>query len=125
MAGSSVSFSGKDRQGLREVSIAWTSDDTTGAASGTSSLSYTGRLVGVTFISGAATPTTGYAVTLTDVHGRDVLGGAGASVASASTTYVQAVSSGIPLPSFVDTTLTFAVANAGNSKNGTVVLHYV
>lgn len=106
---------------FKKLVLNWTST-AGGAVTAVTDDKITGRLIGMTFEDGAATPTTGYNVVITDSHGTDVLAGQGANIASGSDTQKQVVSSGIPFPPFADTVLTLSISSAGASKNGRITL---
>lgn len=78
---------------------------------------------GCAFIPGAggSQPTDGYAATLTDAQGVDVLNGAGASISNAST-----VTKTPDVTGFMGMVgdLTLNISGAGNTKSGTVKVWY-
>lgn len=120
MAGSSVTFTENQGPGLQKVKAAWTSDDTTGAVSDTTTYAYNGKVERfITDPDGTAAPTDDYDITITDEDGYDVLHGAGADRDTANTEQVLASSLGMVYKS----TLTLNVTNAGNSKQGVVYLY--
>lgn len=129
---------------VRKVKFAWTSDaagavngiKTDGTGSPTivgvaaAPAFISGTIVGVTFIpSASAAPTALYDVTLKDDEGVDVLAGQGADLSATVTTRVkpgQSFKDGTttsldPIP--IDDVLELVVTNAGNAKQGTVVLY--
>ena len=110
------------------LTIAWTS-----AADGTVTQAldkkYSGILERVVFNPGATAPTASYDVTITDDQGYDVLAAQGADLSATVTTSVKP---GIPFkdgtttsiaPIVIDDTLTINITNAGDSKNGVIVLY--
>jgi hypothetical protein len=105
---------------LKKIAWAWTSD-AAGVVSGTLTTgAYNGVLERlVTVPSGAAAPTDNYDVTVLDEDGTDVLMGAGADRDTANTEQVLASSLG----AVANDRLELRVANAGNSKGGTVYLY--
>ncbi len=141
MAGSSTDFlydNGNDREGqhcnVKKVTLAWVSDDTTGAVTGT-----TGKVVGyllraVTVPSGTVAPTANYDVAITDEYGANVLAGCLDSLQNRSASATEEVhlnlsddgASPLRLGAYppVCGPLTVAVTNAGNAKAGTLVLYY-
>lgn len=141
MAGSSMTFTYDDgacgaglRTGVRTCTVTWTSDSATGAVSGTTR-KICGRLVKAVTLdtAGGASPTTGYSIVITEsISGANVLGKCQsnlASVASGSvveTYFLIKDSSGTPVAQamnpIVQDKLAIAVTNAGNSKNGTLIL---
>lgn len=121
--------------GIRNITIAWTSDSATGAVSAAVG-KIVGQLVkGVTVPSGGGTaPTTLYDINITDGNSVDVLAGCKKGLMDRSATVTEeqyflvlnndttALSTG-GNPSVCDS-LTVAVTNAGNSKQGTIILYY-
>lgn len=137
MAGSAMSFTYDDgadgaghRAGVRRILIDWTSDDTTGAVSGTSR-KIVGELIKGVTDPGATAPTDNYDIAITDEEGADVLGGSTSSLANRSTSATQTVYFGLSdatamigaFPVVCDA-LTFSVTNAGNSKVGQIIIYY-
>jgi len=107
---------------VKKIVFAWTSGQGAygGTASGTTTSSYDGEILGLTTIpSGAAAPTDNYDLTLTDAGGHDVLLGAGADRDTADTEHVARAS----LAAVAASPLTLAVTNAGEAKAGTVVVY--
>lgn len=115
---------------VRKVTLAWTSS-AGGAVSGNLTDYLSGALVRVVFIpgSGGVQPTDLYDVVLLDGSGLDLLAGQGANLSQSSTTHVCP---GVPLKDGtttsttqvqIDDQLELQVANAGNAKQGTVVLY--
>lgn len=134
MAGSSTTFTYDDIGRIRKVTMAWVSDDTTGAVTGTSK-KITGRLIkAVTIPSGSAAPSDNYDIAITNSDSVNVLGNVETTLADRSTSATQEVyflikdGAGTPqaraLNPVVCSTLAIAVTNAGNSKEGTVILYY-
>ena len=133
MAGSSMTFTYDDIGKIRKVIADWTSDDTTGAVSGTCK-KITGTLIkGVTDPSATA-PTDNYDIAITDSEGLDVLGNCVDNLAdrdTANTEEVYFLVSNLAatdpagnLHPVVCDPLTISVTNAGNSKQGQVILYY-
>lgn len=140
MAGSSMTFTyddGNDRIGrscrIRKVIADWTSDDTTGAVSGTTE-KIVGRLIRAVTDPGATAPDDNYDIAITDEEGVDVLGACQSTLANRDTANSEQVyflvldAAGTPLAQSVHPVvcdkLTIAVTNAGNSKNGQLILYY-
>lgn len=140
MAGSAMSFTyddGQDRVGthcnVKKVLIDWTSDDTTGAVSGTTDKIVGTLIKGVTD-PGSAAPTANYDIAITDEEGVDVLASSLSTLANRHTSttecvYFNLTDAGVaPLPigayPVVCDKLTVAVTNAGNSKTGQIILYY-
>lgn len=104
---------------VKKVVFAWTSS-AGGAADATTDGVFDGKVIGLTTIpSGAAAPTDNYDVAVTDVDGHDVLLGAGANRDTANTEHVAEASLG----AVAGSKLTLAVTNAGDTKQGTVILY--
>jgi hypothetical protein len=105
---------------VKKLTFAWTSS-AGGAADGTSTAAFDGKLVGMTTIpaGGGSAPSDDYDVVVTDASGHDVLLGAGANRDTANTEHVAEGSLG----AVAGSTLTLAVTNAGATKGGTVVLY--
>ena len=137
MAGSSMAFTYDDgadgagfRAGIRRVLIDWTSDDTTGAVTGTTR-KIVGELIKGVTDPGSAAPTANYDITITDEEGANVLAASADDLADRHTTSTETVyfllSNGTtPIGAYpvVCDALTVAVANAGNSKTGQLILYY-
>lgn len=119
MAGT-VTVTEREVNGIKKVTFAWTSS-AGGAADGVSTKRYTGeikRLVTVPAAAGSA-PTDNYDLVVNDDDGTDCLMGGGANRDTANTEQVLASSLGIVLNSL----LTLAVTNAGDTKGGTVIVY--
>lgn len=105
--------------------------DFVSAADGTATKTYfvSGTIVRVTFDPGAVAPTDNWDVTLTDPHGIDVLAGQGANIDTANTSHVcpgMPITDGTTVgvvPIAVADDLILAIANAGDSKTGKVILY--
>lgn len=121
MAGSAMVFTETRFGSVKKIVAAWTSDSATGAVSGTTSFPYDGEIIGLTTIPGAAgdAPDDNYNVTITDAGGHDVLLGAGLLRDTANTEHVAKTS----LAGVAGSKLTVAVAAAGNSNKGTVIVY--
>lgn len=126
---------------VRRIVIDWTSDDTTGAVTATTK-KIVGQLIKVVTNPGATAPTDNYDIVISDADGLDLLSSLalGAAVAptlanrdTADTEVVHlwalsVVTTGFPLTGtapIVCSTLSVAVTNAGNSKQGQIVIYYV
>jgi hypothetical protein len=151
MAGSSMTFTVDAGQAtyapgarghFRRLIVNWTSDSATGAVTGTtanangSPMRFVGRIIRAITYNGAAAPTTGYSITLTDANGLNILGKCqstlstvasnGSGLSPVQTYFFLQDATGTPvtqasLPIIFDT-ITIAVAGAGNSKNGVLIL---
>lgn len=133
MAGSSMTFTYDRGPGpVKRVIVDWTSDDTTGAVSGTCA-KVSGRLVKGVTDPGATAPTDNYDVTITDDEGVNVLAGCDDDLADRDTSNSEEVyflvkdHAGTPLAQslhpVVCSPLSIAVENAGNSKTGQLILY--
>lgn len=139
MAGSSMVFTydnGADVlgrvRGIRKVIANWTSDDTTGAVTG-SPIKLVGTLVKAVTNPGSAAPDANYDIALTDEDGVDVLAACQVTLANRHTANSEQVyflvldAAGTPLAQSVHPVvcgeITIAVTNAGDSKNGQIALY--
>ena len=121
------------RGGISKVLIDWTSDDTTGAVSGTTR-KIVGHLIKGVTDPGATAPTDNYDITITDEEGVDVLAACLADLTNRDTAnseqqyFLVKDTAATPLAQslhpIVCDALTVAVTNAGNSKVGQIVLYY-
>lgn len=140
MAGSAMTFAyDENADGIQRVVVDWTSDSATGAVSGTSK-KITGTLLkAVTIPSATAAPSANYDVAIKDENSLDVLsglGGVGGSAPSlanrhASNTEVVHLRASNSLTDLVPGSephvcdrLTVEVTNAGNSKQGQIILYF-
>lgn len=112
---------------LKKFTFTWTCD-ASGVVSGTLSERISGTIVQVITNPGATAPTDNYDVTCLDDQGRDVFSGQGANRDTANTEHFCP---GVPFadgtttslaPVVVDSTLELQIANAGNAKQGVLVL---
>jgi len=109
------------------VEFSWKSD-TNGDVSGVGSISnISGRVEQVTFIpaSGDVTPSADYDVQILDEWGRDVLFGCGANLSASAAAFDNIMvpySNDGEKVNLINTSLNLVVANAGDSKEGTVIL---
>lgn len=103
---------------VKLVKFAWTSDDTLGTASGTTTKYYTGKILGLATDPGSPAPDPDYDITITDSNSLDVLIGSGADRSDTAIEYVKEAD----LCAVVESQLTLNVSNAGNSKQGVVYL---
>lgn len=101
----------------KKITFAWTS--ASGAADATTTGAFDGKVVGLTTDpdSGAA-PDDNYDVVVNDADGHDVLLGAGANRDTANTEHVAEANLG----AVAGSKLTLGITNAGNAKEGVVVL---
>lgn len=102
---------------VRKITFTWTSSSG-GAADATTTAAFDGRVIGLITDPGAAAPTDDYDLAITDADGHDVLLGAGANRDTVNTEYVTEGS----LAGVAGSKLTLAITNAGNAKQGVVVL---
>jgi len=111
-----MSFVAEQRgRGIQRVEVAWTS--TAGGAASAAQFLF-GKLCRVTTIpNGVAAPTDNYDVTLVDEDGVDVAGGNLADRDTANTENVVFANKEV-----IGGLLTPTVANAGNAKQGTIVI---
>lgn len=104
---------------VKKIRWAWTSD-ASGDASEATTEPYDGKLIGLTTDpDGTAVPTDNYDIVVNDADGDDVLLGAGANRDTAVTEHVAEASLGAAAGSV----LTLVVSNAGNAKQGVVILY--
>ncbi len=103
---------------MKKLIFAWTSDS--GAADGVSVEGFDGRIVGMTTIpgTGGVEPDNLYDVEVTDAQGHDVLLGQGADRSNVNTENVVEAN----MAGAADSVLTLAVTNAGDAKEGVVIL---
>lgn len=109
------------KSGIAKITFNWTTDDANGAASKTTVNKYTGEIIRLSTVPGAApnAPTDDYDLTVSDEDGLDVLMGAGVNRDTANVEQVL----GSSLGAIFESELTFAVAAAGNLKKGTAHLY--
>jgi hypothetical protein len=120
MAGSAMVFTETVYGSVKKIKAAWTSDDTTGAVSGTATNNYSGQIIGAITVPGTAgtAPTNLYDVVVNDPDSVDVALGALIDRSSTLTQGVAAASMSIIVGK-----LTIAVTNAGNAKTGVIYLY--
>lgn len=129
-----MTFAYHDLGPIRKLIVDWLSDDTTGAVSGTTDKPIIGTLIKAVTDPGAEAPTASYDITITDAEGVNVLAGCDDDLADRHESTTEEVyflvkdHAGTPLAQslhpVVADLLTIAVANAGNSKNGQLILYY-
>jgi hypothetical protein len=120
MAGSAMVFTEIRHSSVKKIKAAWTSDDTTGAVSGTTTYPYGGKLIGaITVPDGVAAPSANYDIAVNDDDSVDVALGALANRSDTDTEYVAEAS----MAGVANSKLTIAITAAGNSKKGTVYLY--
>ncbi len=104
---------------VKKITFDWLSDDAAGTATGTTAAAYDGKIITLITDPGTAAPTDDYDVTVTDADGHDVLVGAGANRDTANTELVAEALLGAVAVS----KLTVNISNAGNAKDGEVILY--
>lgn len=119
MAGSSMVFTETTFSTVKKIKAVWVSDDALGTASGTTTEAYSGRFIGLITDPTSPAPTQGYTITIADSDGVDLL--LGAATANRHTTTTEFVKEA-DMAAVAQSTLTFAVSGAGNSKQGTIYL---
>lgn len=108
---------------VKKLIFAWTSG--TGAEGGTvtkaTTRPYDGKIVGISTVpsGGGTAPTDNYDILLKDADGHDVLLGAGANRDTANTEHVAETSLG----AVAGSVLTLDISNAGDAKQGTVIVY--
>jgi len=119
MAGSAMVFTEIRHSSVKKIKAEWTSDDASGAVSGTTTYPYSGKLIGaITVPDGTAAPSDNYNIAVNDDDSVDVALGALAARDTADTEYVAEAS----MAGVANSKLTIAITAAGNSKKGTVYL---
>lgn len=133
MAGSAMTFSYDELGAIGKIIVDWTSDDATGAVSGTTK-KITGTLIKGVTDPGATAPTADYDIAITDEEGVNVLGNCVDDLADRHTSTTEevyflvsnlaAIDPGGNIHPVVCDKLTVSVTNAGNSKEGQLILYY-
>jgi len=119
MAGSAMVFTEIRHTTVKKIKAEWTSDDSTGAVSGTTTYPYDGKLLGaITVPDGTAAPSDNYNIAINDDDSVDVALAALAARDTADTEYVAEAS----MAGVAGSKLTIAITAAGNSKKGTLYL---
>lgn len=117
MAGT-VTITEVSHTSVKKVTFAWTSS-AGGAADGTTTKVFDGRIIGFATIPDSGTaPTDNYDLTILDADGHDVLLGQGANRDTATTEYVSEAS----LAGVAGSTLALHVTNAGAAKLGVAII---
>ena len=121
MAGSAMVFTEVTHGTVKKIKAAWTSDSVTGAVSGTTTNSYSGRIMGATTVPGTADtqPDDNYNITVADGDGVDIALAGLANRHTSNTEYVAEAS----MAGVAHSKLTIAVTTAGNSNTGTLYLY--
>ena len=119
MAGSLMTFEETTFRTVKKIKATWTSDSSNGTASGTTSSVYNGRFIGLITDPGSPQPSASYTVTVKDGDGVDLLLGAATTNRDTANTEFLAEAS---LAGVANSTLVFAIAVAGNSKQGVIYL---
>lgn len=120
MAGAVTVTEKKHISPIKKITWAWTSTSG-GAADLITNDLYDGKLIGLTTIpaGGGSAPSANYDVTVNDSDGHDVLAGAGMNRHTSNTEHVT----GTSLAGVCQSKLTLNVTNAGDTKQGTVILY--
>lgn len=109
--------------GINSATIAWTSASN---GSYSESLPIVGTILGVSVDPGSTAPTALYDITLTNAEGVDLFGNGGANLSATVSSYfvpVATASDGATKAPFTAAgSCTFAVANAGSAKVGSVTI---
>jgi len=137
MAGSASTIAyddGQDRKGqhghIRRIVIDWTSDDATGQVVITTGKISGELLKAVTDPDAGAAPTADYDIVITDEEGANVLANCYDDLVDRHTSTTQTVdffltgAANVGARPVVCDILTITVSNAGNSKQGRIVLYY-
>ena len=120
MPGSAMVFTEITHGTIKKIKAAWTSDDTTGDVSGTTTNPYFGRICGaITVPDGVAVPSAAYDIAVNDNDSVDVALGALANRSATDTEYVAEAS----MAGVAHSKLTIAITAAGNSTKGIVYLY--
>ena len=105
---------------VKLVTCDWTSAASGGSVTENASTKYyTGKVIYAAFEPGATTPSDNYDVTVLDKNSNDILNGLGVDRSNAATVYVDEYDG---LGAVANSQITVTVANAGNSKTGSVYL---
>ena len=136
MAGSASTITyddGQDGKGqhgaIRRIVIDWTSDDATGAVTATTR-KISGELLKAITNPSATAPTADYDIVITDAEGANVLANCHDDLADRHTSTTETVDffltgvANVGARPVVCDVLTVAITNAGNSKQGRIVLYY-
>lgn len=105
---------------IKKVKFVWVSA-ADGSANGTTANEYSGEIIRLVTVPAAATaaPSDNYDVVINDQDTTDVLMGAGANRDTATTEQVLGTSLGC----VANDKLSLSIANAGDSKGGTVIVY--
>lgn len=109
---------------MKMIKAVWTiASSSSGAASGTTTYTYDGKIQGLATSPGAGSlaPSASYDITCSNTSSIDILFGGGLNRAAAAKEYVVAASLGAVTGA--EGTLTFKVTNAGASTAGTIYLY--
>lgn len=114
----------REKAGIQKIKWDWKSATGGAIVGSVTTLKYTGVVARVETIpdGGATAPTASYDITIKNDDGVDVLSGLGAD-RSATATETKNIGDG--LGCVLDSTLTLAVAAAGDEKGGIVILYIV
>ena len=104
---------------VKKITFAWTSN-ASGAASGTTTMYYSGETKRIVFIPGVGVSAL-YDITVTDDDSVDILDGDGANLSSTAT--VQLRPDTKDMAAIAEAQLTCNVTNAGSGATGTVIIY--
>jgi len=119
----SVTYEHQSNRVIKWVSFTWTSA-ADGTATGSTTEKISGKILRLVTNPGAAAPTDNYDITVTDDNALDVLQGLGANRHTTSTQEANIIYAATSLNPVVDSALTLNISNAGDSKNGVVIVYY-
>jgi len=131
MAGSAMTFTYDELGPIKKAIVAWTSDDATGAVSGTTK-KISGSIIKIVTDPGTGPPTADYDIVITDEESVNVLARTEDDLIDRHTTNTEVIYCimendtpvGIALyPSICDK-LTIAVTAAGNSTQGQIIIYW-
>ena len=126
MAGSAMTFTYDVTGPIKVITADWTSDDTTGAVSGTTR-KVSGYIVAAVTDPGATAPTANYDIVLNDSEGADIVGNCDTTLANRHTSTTErvdfVVSTAAGARPATSDEITIAITAAGNSKLGQILIY--
>lgn len=133
MAGSTMTFTYEgEHRNARRIVVDWLSDDTDGDVTGTTKVISGYLLKGVTDPDAVAAPTNLYDIVLTDDEGSNILGNCFDDLLNRSNVAIESVDFEISDGKFsiaerpcVCDPITVSITNAGNVKQGRLVLNWI